>query len=51
MINKGKILVRFVLVWLPINYRKPIEACQTNAKSKKKIGIIGRISTNGLNIE
>lgn len=32
-----------------MNYLKPIAACQTNAKSKKKIGIIGNMSTIGLN--
>lgn len=31
-------------------YLKPIAACQTKAKSKKKTGITGNISTNGLKI-
>ena len=32
------------------NYLKPTAACQTKASNRKKIGIIGNISTNGRNI-
>lgn len=31
------------------NYRKLTDACQTKARRKNKIGIIGNISTKGLN--
>ena len=32
-----------------LNYLNPIAACQTKANNKKKTGIIGNISTIGLN--
>ena len=32
-----------------MNYLNPIAACQTKANNKKKTGIIGNISTIGLN--
>ena len=33
---------------ITIGYLKPIDACQTNANSRKKTGIIGKTSTIGL---
>ena len=38
------------IIYIRSDYLNPTAACQTKAKSKNKIGITGRISTNGLKI-